>query len=71
MPNWGQKLRPIELAQVVAYVGTLRHTNVPGRPPQGNKVAVEATAPTAPAAAEFHTSVDPRGATGRAAAEGH
>jgi cytochrome c oxidase cbb3-type subunit 3 len=74
MPNWGQKLRPIELAQVVAYVGTLSHTNVPGRAPQGNKVVVEAPATpaaTAPPAAEIHTSVDPRGAARPAAAEGH
>jgi cytochrome c oxidase cbb3-type subunit III len=40
MPNWDQKLRPLELAQVAAYVGTLRGKNVPGRPPQGNFIAV-------------------------------
>ncbi|MEO8184186.1 MAG: cbb3-type cytochrome c oxidase N-terminal domain-containing protein [Deltaproteobacteria bacterium] len=63
MPNWSQKLRPLELAQVAAYVGTLRHTNVPGRAPQGNRVAVEPSA-AAPAAG-------PSGAAGAAASEGH
>jgi cytochrome c oxidase cbb3-type subunit 3 len=42
MPTWGQKLRPVELAQVVAYVGSIRNTNVPGRAPQGTLVAVHA-----------------------------
>jgi cytochrome c oxidase cbb3-type subunit III len=63
MPNWSQKLRPLELAQVVAYLGTLRHTNVPGRAPQGNRVAVEPSAGTPAAAAS--------GSAGPAAAEGH
>jgi cytochrome c oxidase cbb3-type subunit 3 len=63
MPNWSQKLRPLELAQVVAYVGTLRHTNVPGRAPQGNRVAFEPSA-AAPAAA-------PSAAAGPAAGKGH
>jgi cytochrome c oxidase cbb3-type subunit 3 len=38
MPAWGSKLRPVELAQVVAFVGSIRNTNVPGRPPQGTRV---------------------------------
>jgi cytochrome c oxidase cbb3-type subunit 3 len=38
MPTWSRVLRPLELAQVVAYIGTLRDTNVPGRPPQGTRV---------------------------------
>lgn len=51
MPAWARQLRPLELAQVAAYVGTLRNTNVPGRPPQGSRLAaqtppVEAAAPT-------------------------
>jgi cytochrome c oxidase cbb3-type subunit 3 len=70
MPNWGQKLRPLELAQVVAYVGTLRSTNVPGRAPQGRKVALEPSAPAAPAAAEIKTSVAPPGAAGPSVAAG-
>lgn len=39
MPAWSQKLRPVELAQVVAFVGSIRNTNVPGRPPQGTRIA--------------------------------
>lgn len=39
MPGWSQKLRPVELAQVVAFVGSIRNTNVPGRPPQGTRIA--------------------------------
>jgi cytochrome c oxidase cbb3-type subunit III len=51
MPNWDQKLRPLELAQVAAYVGTLRGKNLPGRPPQGNRIATPAAeAPAAGAA---------------------
>jgi len=38
MPAWGRQLSPAELRQVVAYVGTLRGTNVPGKPPEGNPV---------------------------------
>ena len=44
MPNWDQKLRPLELAQVVAFVGTLRGKNLAGRPPQGNRIAVPSAA---------------------------
>ena len=49
MPNWGQKLRPLELAQVVAYVGTLRQTNLPGKAAQGNHIVLELSAAAAPA----------------------
>lgn len=42
MPNWDQKLRPLELAQVAAYVGTLRGKNLPGRPPQGGHIRAPA-----------------------------
>lgn len=36
MPAWGRTLRPDELKKVVAYVGTLRGTNVSGgKAPQG------------------------------------
>ena len=38
MPAWGQQLKPEDIDLVVAYVGTLRGKNVPGKPPQGNKV---------------------------------
>jgi cytochrome c oxidase cbb3-type subunit 3 len=38
MPAWGRTLTPIELRKVVAYVGTLRGTNVPGKPPEGTPI---------------------------------
>lgn len=38
MPNWGKQLRPIELRKVVAYVGTLRGTMVPGKAPEGSEI---------------------------------
>jgi cytochrome c oxidase cbb3-type subunit III len=44
MPTWSKTLRPVEVAQLAAYVGTLRNTNVPGRAPQGARVASVATA---------------------------
>jgi cytochrome c oxidase cbb3-type subunit 3 len=47
MPPWARLLRPLELAQVVAYVGTLRNTNVVGRPPQGEHVFAAVTPPPA------------------------
>jgi cytochrome c oxidase cbb3-type subunit 3 len=75
MPNWALKLRPLELAQVVAYVGTLRHTNVPGKPPQGNRMTADANAPPSPAepnagGTPIPTSVAPTGAAGSAASAG-
>jgi cytochrome c oxidase cbb3-type subunit 3 len=51
MPTWSKILRPVELAQVAAYVGTLRNTNVPGKPPQGTRIASTAPAPAATLAA--------------------
>ena len=38
MPAWSQQLSPTELRQVVAFVGTLRGKNVPGKAPEGNEV---------------------------------
>ena len=35
MPAWGRQLTPIELRKLVAYVGTLRGSNVPGKAPEG------------------------------------
>jgi cytochrome c oxidase cbb3-type subunit 3 len=35
MPAWGRQLTPIELRKVVAFVGTQRGKNVPGKPPEG------------------------------------
>jgi cytochrome c oxidase cbb3-type subunit 3 len=39
MPAWGRQLTPIELGKVVAYVGSIRHTNVPGKSPEGTPLA--------------------------------
>ena len=36
MPAWGRLLTPVELRKVVAYVGTQRGKNLPGKPPEGN-----------------------------------
>ena len=35
MPAWNRQLTPIELSKVVAYVGSLRGSNVPGKPAEG------------------------------------
>lgn len=34
MPGWGKQLSPDDLLGVVAFVASLRNTNVPGKPPQ-------------------------------------
>jgi cytochrome c oxidase cbb3-type subunit 3 len=39
MPPWGRQLSPVELRKVAAFVGTLRGTNVAGKPPQGSLVS--------------------------------
>lgn len=38
MPAWSRQLTPTELRQVVAFVGTLRGTKVPGKAPEGDPV---------------------------------
>jgi cytochrome c oxidase cbb3-type subunit III len=38
MPAWGRQLTPIELRKVVAFVGTLRGTNLPGKAAEGTPV---------------------------------
>jgi cytochrome c oxidase cbb3-type subunit III len=38
MPAWGRQMTPIELRKVVAFVGTLRGANVPGKPAEGTLV---------------------------------
>ena len=38
MPAWSRQLSPVELRQVVAFVGTLRGTKVDGKPPEGEPV---------------------------------
>lgn len=54
MPTWSRNLKPAELKNVAAFVGSLRNTNVAGKAPQGNPVEDVAATPTpapAPAAA--------------------
>lgn len=38
MPEWKKQLTPEELAAAVAFVGTMRGKNEPGKPPEGNEV---------------------------------
>lgn len=38
MPAWSKQLAPDELRQLVAYVGTLRGRNVPGKAPEGAEI---------------------------------
>jgi cytochrome c oxidase cbb3-type subunit 3 len=45
MPTWSRIMRPVELAQVAAYTGTLRNTNVPGKAPQGTRITSAAAEP--------------------------
>lgn len=42
MVAWGKSMPPDQLNQVVAYVGTLRGKNIPGKAPQGDKREVAA-----------------------------
>ena len=46
MPAWGQVLGPTSTQQVVAYVLSLKDTNVPGKAPEG--VDAQGQPPTAP-----------------------
>ena len=39
MPAWNKQLAPAELRQVVAFVGTLRGKNIPGKPHEGKEFA--------------------------------
>jgi cytochrome c oxidase cbb3-type subunit III len=57
MPTWSRVLAPVEIAELAAYVGTLRNTNVPGRPPQGTRIALAAEA-KADGAIEAASGVD-------------
>lgn len=58
MPAWGRQLSPLELRTVVAFVGSLRGTHVPGKEPQGSsEPGSSAPAPSEPAAAEPTHSV--------------
>jgi hypothetical protein len=40
MPAWGRLLTPIELRKVVAFVGTQRGKNVPGKAPEGTALSL-------------------------------
>ena len=42
MPAWGRQLSPSELRTVVAFVGTLRGTHVPGKAAEGTPIAPSA-----------------------------
>jgi cytochrome c oxidase cbb3-type subunit 3 len=44
MPEWGKQLSPIEVAEVAAYVGTLRGKHVAGKAPEGTLLASVAPA---------------------------
>lgn len=39
MPPWERQLAPEDLKKIVAFVGSLRGTNVPGKAPEGNPAA--------------------------------
>ena len=51
MPAWGLQLGPGMCKQVTSYLHTLRGTNLPGKPPQGERWEAPAAAPAGPAAA--------------------
>ena len=38
MPAWSRQLAPADLRQLVAYVGTLRGKNLPGKAPEGTEL---------------------------------
>ena len=38
MLAWGEQLPPADIVAAAAFVSTLRGTNIPGKPPQGQKV---------------------------------
>ncbi len=42
MPEWERQLTPIELRKIVAYVGSMRSTNVAGKAAEGKQVALAA-----------------------------
>jgi mono/diheme cytochrome c family protein len=50
MPAWGNRLQPKEVTLVAAYVASLRGTNVPGRPPEGQAIPPWSAAATATSA---------------------
>lgn len=46
MPAWKPVLGPDKVAQLAAYILTLKNRNVPGKPPEGEKTAQAASTPT-------------------------
>jgi len=62
MPAWERQLTPIELRKVVAYVGTMRGKNLPGKAPEGTKVDMQAV--LAGRAAAPSTSAAPSASAG-------
>lgn len=42
MPAWGKQLPQIEVMKAVAYVGSLRGRNLPGKPPEGTLITAAA-----------------------------
>lgn len=38
MPPWKRQLSPIEIGKLSAYVGSILHTNLPGKAPEGTKI---------------------------------
>jgi hypothetical protein len=44
MPPWERAMKPEELRQVVAFVGSIRNTNVPGKTAEGNEIDQVGTA---------------------------
>ena len=44
MPAWEKIVTPEELSQLVAFVGTIRGTQIDGKPPQGKKIELRAPA---------------------------
>lgn len=62
MPAWGKQFKPEELQAVLAYVGSIRHANLPGKDPQGtvDEAAVPVAAPVpAPAPAPSAPAAEP------------
>jgi cytochrome c oxidase cbb3-type subunit 3 len=45
MAAWGRQLGPVRVQDLVAYVITLRNTNAPGKPPEGELYVPEEAAP--------------------------
>lgn len=41
MPAWGKQLSPVEVRQVVAFVGSIRNTNKPGKAPEGEEAPAD------------------------------